>query len=76
MWFIKSKKVLLMLTAMIVITIAVLTVSDMQRLQWFAAIIGGMISSYNIGQGIADGWSMGKTSSLARSPKKLHGSQR
>ncbi|MBN1124701.1 MAG: hypothetical protein JXA82_06825 [Sedimentisphaerales bacterium] len=63
MWFLKSKKVLLTLAAMAVITVATLVVSDTERLQWFAAIIGGLVGSYNIGQGIADGWSKGQTSS-------------
>lgn len=62
MWFLKSKKVLLTLAAMAVITTATLVVSDTERLQWFAAIIGGLVGSYNIGQGIADGRSKGKTS--------------
>ncbi len=63
MWIFKSKKVLLTLTAMVLITIGALVIDDVYRLRWFAAIIGGLVGSYNIGQGIADGYSGGFTSS-------------
>ena len=62
MWILKSKKVLLTLTAMILITIGALVIQDGEKLRWFAAIIGGLVGSYNIGQGIADGGSKGRTS--------------
>ena len=62
MWLLKSKKVILTLVGMILITIGTLVISDLERLRWFAAIIAGLIGCYNIGQGIADGYSGGLTS--------------
>jgi len=62
MWLIKSKKVVLTLIAMVIITIGTIIIDDLDKLRWFAAVIGGLIGSYNIGQGIADGCSMGRTS--------------
>jgi|GEM_PF-3638210 len=62
MWILKSKKVLLTLTAMVLITVGALVIADGDRLRWFAAIIGGLVGCYNIGQGIADGGSKGRTS--------------
>ena len=67
MWLIKSKKVILTLIAMALITIGTITIDDMDKLRWFAAVIGGLIGSYNIGQGIADGCSLGCTSA-----QKIH----
>jgi len=64
MWILKSKKVLLTLTAMILITVGALMMEDADRLRWFAAIIGGLVGTYNIGQGIADGGSKGRTSAM------------
>lgn len=55
MWLLKSKKVILTLTAMIAITVGTLVIEDLERLRWFAGIVGGLVGSYNIGQGIADG---------------------
>ncbi len=62
MWFLKSKKVILTLVGMVLITIGTVTIDDLDRLRWFAAIIGGLIGCYNIGQGVADGYSGGLTS--------------
>ena len=66
MWLLKSKKVILTLVGMILITVGTLAIDDSERLRWFAAIIGGLIGCYNIGQGIADGYSGGLTSATQK----------
>jgi hypothetical protein len=63
MWFMKSKKVLLTMMAIIAVTVATLTVQDIERLQWFAGIVGGLVGTYNLAQGLSDGLSKGRTSS-------------
>lgn len=66
MWFFKSKKILLTLSAMVAVTLAFLLISDVDRLRWFTTILAGLVGSFNVGQGIADGWSNGKTSSSVK----------
>ena len=62
MWLIKSKKVILTLTAMVLITVGTLAIEDIDRLRWYAGMIGCLVGCYNIGQGVADGISKGSTS--------------
>jgi len=49
-----SRKFVLTVLAIIVIMIATIFITDMERLKWFVSVLVGLIASFNIGQGIAD----------------------
>jgi len=63
MELLKSKKMIVTMTAMVLVTLGTILIGEQTRLEWFVGIIGGMVGAFNVGQGIADGWSQGKTSS-------------
>jgi len=58
----KSKKMILSLMGILLLAALVFTGKDIETIKWFGAFITGIVASLNIGQGLADGLSEGKTS--------------
>ena len=58
----KSKKMILSLIGIAAIVGLVLAGRDMETIQWVGGFITGIVASLNVGQGLADGLSEGKTS--------------
>ena len=58
----KSKKMILSLIGIAAIVGLVLAGRDMETIQWVGGFIAGIVASLNVGQGLADGLSEGKTS--------------
>ena len=48
-----SRKLILTITAMALVTIVTIVKSDMAT--WFVGAIAALVGSYNIGQGLSDG---------------------
>ena len=61
----KSKKMVALILGVVAVTALVLAGTDLETLKWVGGFIAGMVASLNIGQGIADGLSGGKTSAAA-----------
>jgi len=61
----KSKKMVALLAGVAAVVVLVLAGTDLETLKWVGGFIAGMVASLNIGQGIADGLSKGKTSAGA-----------
>ena len=58
----KSKKMILSLIGILAVVGLVLAGNDMETIKWVGGFITGIVASLNVGQGIADGLSEGKTS--------------
>ena len=58
----KSKKMVALLVGVAAVVVLSLGGTDLETLKWVGGFIAGMVASLNIGQGIADGLSKGKTS--------------
>lgn len=57
----KSKKMVLSLVGILAVVGLVVAGQDLEVVKWVGGYIAGMIASLNLGQGIADGLSSGKT---------------
>ena len=58
----KSKKMIFSLLAVVAVLVLVLTGQDTETIKWVGGFITGIVASLNVGQGLADGLSEGKTS--------------
>ena len=54
-----------LLAGVAAIVVLTLAGTDLETLKWVGGFVAGMVASLNIGQGIADGLSHGKTSAAA-----------
>jgi len=58
----KSKKMILSILGICAVVVLVLAGHDIETLKWVGGFIAGIVASLNVGQGIADGLSNGRTS--------------
>lgn len=58
----KSKKMLITLIGIVAVVALVFAGKDIETVKWVGGFIAGIVASLNIGQGLADGLSGGKTS--------------
>ena len=58
----KSKKMVLSLVGVVAVVALVLMGHDLETVKWVGGFIVGIVASLNVGQGIADGFSDGRTS--------------
>jgi len=61
----KSKKMLISLVGLVAVVTLVILGHDLETLKWVGGFITGIVASLNLGQGIADGFSEGRTSARA-----------
>jgi len=61
----KSKKMLISLTGLAVLLSLAVMGRDLETIKWFGAFVTGIVSAFNVGQGLADGISRGRTSASA-----------
>ena len=64
---VKSKKFIISLVGLAAVVALVVLGHDMETVKWVGGFIAGIVASLNIGQGIADGFSEGRTSAAAPS---------
>ena len=57
-----SKKVIISLVGVLVVFVLALVGRDIELIKWVGGFVTGIVSTLNIGQGIADGMSRGATS--------------
>lgn len=57
-----SKKMIISLLGMIGIVLLVMSGQDLETVKWVGGFITGIVASLNVGQGLADGLSAGRTS--------------
>lgn len=62
----KSKKMILSLLGIAAVVALVLAGQDLETVKWVGGFITGIVASLNVGQGLADGLSEGRTSALSR----------
>ena len=62
----KSKKMILSLLGIAAVVGLVLAGQDLETVKWVGGFIVGMVASLNLGQGLADGLSEGRTSALGQ----------
>ena len=62
---VKSKKMVISLVGLASVVALVVLGHDMETVKWVGGFITGIVASLNIGQGIADGFSDGRTSASA-----------
>lgn len=58
----KSKKMLVSLAGLAAVVALVVLGHELETVKWVGGFITGIVASLNIGQGIADGFSDGRTS--------------
>lgn len=58
----QSKKMIISLAGLVAVVALVILGRDLETVKWVGGFITGIVASLNIGQGIADGFSEGKTS--------------
>jgi hypothetical protein len=63
---VKSKKMILSLVGIAAVVGLVLAGHDIETVKWVGGFIAGIVASLNVGQGLADGLSEGRTSALGR----------
>ena len=61
----QSKKMVVSLAGLVAVILLVVLGHDLETVKWIGGFITGIVASLNIGQGIADGFSEGKTSARA-----------
>ena len=61
----KSKKMIISLAGLAAVVTLVVLGHDLETVKWIGGFITGIVASLNIGQGIADGFSEGRTSARA-----------
>ena len=59
---VKSKKMILSLVGIAAVVSLVLAGCDLETVKWGGGFIAGIVASLNLGQGLADGLSEGRTS--------------
>ena len=64
----QSKKMILSLAGIAAVVGLVLAGHDLETVKWVGGFIAGIVASLNVGQGLADGLSEGRTSALGREP--------
>ncbi len=62
----KSKKMILSLLGIAAVVGLVLAGQDLETVKWVGGFIASMVASLNLGQGLADGLSEGRTSALGQ----------
>jgi hypothetical protein len=62
----KSKKMILSLLGIAAVAGLVLAGHDLETVKWVGGFITGIVASLNVGQGLADGLSEGRTSALSQ----------
>ncbi|KPK50981.1 MAG: hypothetical protein AMK72_00815 [Planctomycetes bacterium SM23_25] len=62
----KSKKMILSLIGIAAVVSLVLAGHDLETVKWVGGFIAGIVASLNVGQGLADGLSEGRTSALGQ----------
>ena len=68
-----SKKVVVSLVSIVALTVMVLAGTDLETLKWAGGVIAAIAGSLNLGQGLADGLSEGRTSAGARFTRLMEG---
>jgi len=68
MELLKSKKMILSLVGVAAVVGLVLAGRDIETVKWVGGFIVGIVASLNLGQGLADGLSEGRTSASAQDP--------
>ena len=63
-----SKKMILSLVGIAAVVGLVAAGHDLETVKWVGGFIAGIVASLNLGQGLADGLSEGRTSLAARRP--------
>jgi len=63
----KSKKMIVSLVGLTAVVALVILGRDLETVKWVGGFITGIVASLNIGQGIADGFSEGRTSASTTS---------
>jgi hypothetical protein len=62
MEILQSKKMIVTLAGMAAVVALVVLGRDLETVKWVGGFVTGIVASLNIGQGIADGFSDGRTS--------------
>ena len=62
----RSKKMVLSLVGIAAVVALVLTGHNLETVKWVGGFITGIVASLNLGQGLADGLSEGRTSAGAQ----------
>ena len=62
----QSKKMVLSLVGIAAVAALVLAGHDLETVKWVGVFIAGIVASLNLGQGLADGLSEGRTSAGAQ----------
>jgi len=63
----QSKKMIVSLVGLVAVVSLVVLGHDPETVKWIGGFITGIVASLNIGQGIADGFSEGRTSAAKAS---------
>lgn len=63
----QSKKMIVSLVGLAAVVSLVVLGHDLETVKWIGGFITGIVASLNIGQGIADGFSEGRTSAAKTS---------
>jgi len=63
---VKSKKMILSLVGIAAVVALVLAGRDIETVKWVGGFIAGIVASLNLGQGVADGLSDGRTSAAGQ----------
>jgi hypothetical protein len=63
----QSKKVIVTLVGLAAVVALGLMVRDLETMKWVGGFVTGIVASLNLGQGIADGFSDGRTSARSNS---------
>lgn len=61
----QSKKMIISLVGLAAVVALLVLGHDLETVKWVGGFIAGIVASLNIGQGIADGFSEGRTSARA-----------
>ena len=62
-----SKKAVVSITGMLIVFVLAILGRDMELVKWVGGFVTGIVSSFSVAQGFADGMSRGATSSAGRS---------
>jgi hypothetical protein len=65
-----SKKLIVSVIGIIAVFVLALANRDMELIKWVGGFIAGIVSTFNVAQGFADGVSRGKTSAFENSIRK------
>ncbi|MBN2583394.1 MAG: hypothetical protein JXL80_10015 [Planctomycetes bacterium] len=61
----QSKKLIVSVLGLVAVVLLVVLDRDLETVKWLGGFVTGIVASLNIGQGIADGFSEGRTSASA-----------